>query len=608
MPPLLSCRDLAKAYSAHPLFEGLSLDVNEAERVGLIGPNGAGKSTLLRIMAGREEADAGVRSAAKGMRLGYLAQADEFVTSQTVVAAIAAALVKLGLDAHEAEAESAIALSKAGFADLEQAVSSLSGGWRKRLAIVREFALTPDLLLMDEPTNHLDLDGVMWLERLLSNATFACVVASHDRYFLERVATRIVEVDPRHDGGCFSSIGGYNEFLVHRQQNLEIQQSRQETLSNRVRREEEWLKKAPKARTTKSEGRIKEAGRLIDELKEVSWRNSQTRTVDIDFDASGRRTNDLVVAKGISKTLGGKKLFDGLDLALGPGTRLGLLGRNGSGKSTLLRAIAGEIQPDAGTIKRALELRTVVFHQDRTRLDPKRTLRKTLCPNGETVLYRNHPIHLMSWAKRFLFKHEQLDLEVGTLSGGEQARILISLLMLQSADLLLLDEPTNDLDIPSLEVLEESLIEFPGAVVLVTHDRFMLSRVSTNLLALDGAGGVHPFADYSQWQQAQERLVLGTEKITNRSGGAARAGSQRKPAAAGLSPKENRELERMEESIATAEAEIEKAEQAIANPTVSSDPVELERACTRLAESQAEVDRLYSRWHELEEKRKAAAG
>jgi ABC transport system ATP-binding/permease protein len=268
----------------------------------------------------------------------------------------------------------------------------------------------------------------------------------------------------------------------------------------------------------------------------------------------------------------------------------------------LLRIIAGELQPDAGALKRAVELRVVVFHQDRSRLDPTISLRKSLCPNGETVHYRGRPIHLMAWAKRFLFKPEQLDLKVGELSGGEQARILISLLMLQSADLLLLDEPTNDLDIPTLEVLEESLLEFPGAVVLVTHDRFMLDRVSTQLLALDGAGGAAPYADYAQWQATVERAVLPPAPTR----GGDRSGTERRPAPrpSGLSGKERRELERMEASIAETEAAAQALQDRI-DSGAFTDPALLNDACTRLATAHTDVEKLYARWAELENKAKA---
>ncbi|MBA2480060.1 MAG: ABC-F family ATP-binding cassette domain-containing protein [Planctomycetes bacterium] len=597
---LLSCRDIAKAYSARPLFEGLCLDVTGGERVGLIGPNGAGKSTFLRIMAGTEAPDGGIRSTPRGMRLGFVSQSDAFATEARAVDVVAHNMAKDGRDLHECEAEAELALDRAGFVDPTAEVRTLSGGWRKRLAIVSEVARAPDVLLMDEPTNHLDLEGVLWLERVLTGAPFACVVASHDRWFLERVATRVVEINPRHPGGSFNAPGGYVEFLRLRDEHFAGQESRQEMLANKVRRETEWLRKQPKARTVKSQSRIDEAGRLSGELAEVSYRNSRNKAVDIDFDASGRRTNDLVVATGIAKALGGRQLFSGLDLELGPGTRLGLLGRNGSGKSTLLRMIAGEIQPDKGALKRAVELRVVVFHQDRSLLDPKKTLRKSLCPNGDTVSYRGRPIHLMAWAKRFLFQPEQLDLLVGTLSGGEQARILISLLMLQSADLLLLDEPTNDLDIPTLEVLEESLLEFPGAVVLVTHDRFMLDRVSTELLALDGKGGAAAYADYAQWQATVERAIAPV--APQRSGD---RGSERRPAprASGLSGKERRELERMEASIAEAEATAEKLQGEIDSGTLT-DPQRLADACTGLAEAHKRIEDLYTRWAELENKAK----
>ncbi len=354
-------------------------------------------------------------------------------------------------------------LGKVGFADAEQAVDSLSGGWRKRLSIARELIRGPDLLLLDEPTNHLDLEGILWLEKLLANAPFSFLLVSHDRYFLENATNRIVELSSAYADGYLSTNGTYSDFLVKREEYLGAQAARQQSLAGQVRREIEWLHRGAKARTTKAKGRIQQAGQLMQDLSDLKTRNAQSGAAKIDFVASNRQTRKMLAAKNVSKSFGGRQLFSGLDLVLSPGTKLGLLGPNGSGKSTLIRLLAGQDSPDAGEIWRAEQLRIVLFDQSRRQLDKSQTLRDALSPTGETVSYRGSSMHVTAWAARFLFRKEQLDLPVGDLSGGEQARVLIAQLMLQPADLLILDEPTNDLDISSLEVLEESLSDFPGA-------------------------------------------------------------------------------------------------------------------------------------------------
>ncbi len=337
------------------------------------------------------------------------------------------------------------------------------------------------MLLLDEPTNHLDLDGILWLEKLLvSSRLLAYVVISHDRAFLDRVANRVVEVAPHYPGGTFISAGSYTTFLEKRAEYLEARTQYRDSLANRVRRELEWLGRGPKARTTKSQARIDETERLMADLAQVRS-ELNTSQAGIELTGSGRRTKRLVVASGVHKTLGGRELFNDLDLVLQPGQRLGVVGANGSGKSTLLKFLAGWLESDSGVIRRAHQLQVAYFDQDREHLDQTLSLRRALAPEGDTVLYRDREVHVVTWARRFQFRDDQLDQPVSELSGGEQARIHIARLMLRPADLLLLDEPTNDLDIPTLEVLEASLPDFPGALVLVSHDRYLLDRVSTGL-------------------------------------------------------------------------------------------------------------------------------
>ena len=460
--PLLSVMGAAKSFGAAPLFTNISLHISDGERLGVIGPNGSGKSTLLKIMAGTLAPDTGTRTVRKLTRVAYVPQEPEFPAGVTTGRVLEEALSAPDMPAAERLAAVGITLGKAGFADGSAAVDTLSGGWKRRLSIARELIRNPDVLLLDEPTNHLDLEGILWLEKLLRAAPFAAVVVSHDRYFLENAATAVAEINRVYPDGLFRTQGNYADFLEKREAFLEAQSEQQAALANRVRREVEWLRRGPKARTGKSRARIDAAHELMGELAEVSARNAKA-TTRIDFTSSGRQTRKLVRAEAISKQLGGRQLFRGLSFGLSPGMRLGLAGPNGSGKTTLLRVLKGEIEADAGTVERADGLRVVYFDQGREQLDPAATLGEGLGAHGDSVIYRGRAIHIAGWAKRFLFRPEQLDTPVGRFSGGERARIIIARLMLQPADVLLLDEPTNDLDIPTLEVLEESLMDFAGA-------------------------------------------------------------------------------------------------------------------------------------------------
>ena len=592
---LLSCQGLSKSYGYRPLFTSLSFGLFAGEKTGLIGPNGAGKSTLLKILAGLETPDSGTLAPRRGLRVGYLAQQDLFSDrpDATVRTELGRALAELELDEYQIDLRAAAALEAAGL-DPAQKAASLSGGGRKRLAILSQVVREPDLLLLDEPTNHLDVEGVLWLERFLSGLRFSFLAVTHDRRFLERVCNRVIELDKRYAEGHFSSAGHYTDFLEKREELLSAQEARADSVRNIVRGEIEWLRRGPKARSTKQQARIERADELIGELKELDFRNSQNRAVDIDFSGSRRQSRKLVQAAKVAKSLGGRKLFGPLDLMLGPGDKLGLLGENGSGKSTLLSLLAGRLQPDSGALTQAEGLQVVTFDQHREQLDLGLTLRQALCGNGEHVRYRGEPIHVAGWADRFLFRKEQLDKPLRMLSGGEQSRVLIARLMLRPADLLLLDEPTNDLDIRSLEVLEASMQDFPGALVLVTHDRYLLDRVSREILSLDGKGGARFFAELSQWETWRE----GAERAPAREAAA-------EEAAEILSTREFKELKNMESRIQAAEELIVKARLALEDPAVATDAVELHARQDALEAAQAKVAALYARWQELEARRDA---
>ncbi len=628
MALLLSCQKISKAYGAAPLFVDLSFGVHEGDRVGLVGPNGAGKSTLLRILAGIETPDDGIVSLRRRTRMAYVAQHPRFKPGRNVTQILGDALASKQIEDHldEVARDTRVraTLGRCGFTDPLAMPALFSGGWQKRLAIAEALVTEPDVMLMDEPTNHLDLEGILWLEQLLKSEAAAFVVVSHDRWFLENVAERMLDLDPVHAAGFFETRGRYSDFLERKDAALREQAAYQATLANRVRREVEWLKRGPKARSTKSQARIDEAGRLIEQLADVSTRLDR-RSAAIDFNASERKTRRLIVTNNLVKRFGDRTVIDDLSFVLSPGTRLGLLGPNGSGKSTLIRLLTGELEPDAGRVDRADGLRVALLDQHRTTLDPSLTLRRALAPEGDQVIFCGRPVHVAGWAKRFLFSSEQLGMSVGRLSGGEQARVLLASLMLQPADVLVLDEPTNDLDIPTLEVLEESLLEFPGAIVLVTHDRYLFERVTTTVLGLDGSGTITPYADYRQWESSRKERVTGrtAESASAKAGaetnapacapgsdqdaGADAVAAKAKPRPKKLSWAEQKEWDGIEATIMTAEEALAAARERANDPAVASRADELAARCRQLGEAQDAVDLLYARWAVLDEKREKPA-
>ena len=597
MPPLINVRSISKAFGADPLFQNVSFTVSEGDRIGLIGPNGSGKSTLLRILAGTEDTDDGEIAVRKRIRLSYVEQESAFHAGDTVRSVVDAALKKSAVPESEKGTRFAETLGRAGFVDLDAEASALSGGWQKRLAIVEALVQGPDILLLDEPTNHLDLAGIEWLEEVLERAGFACVVISHDRYFLENVATEMAELSRVYPDGLLRVKGRYSTFLEKKEEFLHAQARRQEALENLVHSEIEWLRRGAKARTRKSKARVDKAGELMEELADLNTR-SRSGTAQIDFSVTDRKTKRLIELQGVSYEIGGRRLFQDLNFIISAGLRVGLVGPNGSGKTTLLRLLRGEVAATTGEVRRAEKLRIVYFDQ-RRELDPNVTLRRALAPEGDSVIYQDRVIHVASWAAKFLFKGEQLNQPVERLSGGERARVLIAQLMLQPADVLLLDEPTNDLDIPTLEILEESLLEFRGSLVLVTHDRYMLDRVSTVVLGLDGQGSAERFADYSQWEAWQEERLQATQTEERQT---PRAAPQSTSSKKKLSYLEAREYGSIEERVAAAEQVLEAKRKAAEDPAIASDATRLMNAHAELDKAQQEVDELYARWAELEKK------
>lgn len=604
MSILLTAKNIQHSFGVRPLFKGLSFVIEEKDRIGLIGPNGAGKSTLLKILSGKIFAEEGELSFKKGLKIGYLEQTPQFPPDST----IGETLLSGALDPLSSEAQAMawewmgkIELEGQGFSS-ETKLSELSGGWQKKIALGREWMKEPELLLLDEPTNHLDIESILWLEDLLEKAPFAVMVITHDRVFLQSVTTRMFELNSQYPEGVLSVNGDYATYLELRESQLSAQKSQELTLRNKLRRETEWLRRGAKARTTKQQARIQRAQELKEDVEELEWRNRK-REVSLEFQTSQKQPNRLIEAKGITKSFSGNTLFRDFSLFMGPGSRVGLLGRNGCGKSTLIRCLLGQEPTDSGAIQKAEHLSVAYFEQKRESLDLALSVQKTLCPGGDSVIYRGRPVHIRSYLDRFLFSKEQTELPVGKLSGGEQARLLLARLMLREAKVMVLDEPTNDLDMETLDVLENCLKEFEGAVILVTHDRYFLDQVANQIIAFPEGQNPHQklekFSDLSQWEawhQQQQQQRISVPKVFLKKEPIPEASPKKRK----LSYNETRELSSMEETIQKTEASIAALETEITDPQVQSQPQKLSELYQKLSEAQQTLDQLYSRWAELE--------
>ncbi len=599
MPVLVSANDIKKGFGARVLFSGLNFVVEDGERIGLIGPNGAGKSTLLKILAGLEDADGGSFTRARSATVGYLPQVPALELGLTVEATLRQAVPKIHHDDRDAIAGKW--LSRLDLTEWsERIVGELSGGWRKRVALAAELVKEPNLLLLDEPTNHLDVESILWLEDFIANSRFATVTITHDRAFLQKVASRIIELDPRNPGGLLSVTGNYRDYLQRKTELLDTMNQQEASLKNTLRRETEWLRRGPKARTTKQQARINAAGELKAQVDELSSRN-QYRTANLDFEASAKGPKRLVEGIDVRKSINGRPLFHAPDIFLGPGTRIGLLGANGCGKSTLIRILLGQEQADSGKVHRADLLKVAYFEQNRESLDPSLTLAKTLCPHGEHVNYRGSMVHINGYLDRFLFKKEQRELTVGRMSGGEQSRILIARLMLQETNFLVLDEPTNDLDLQTLDVLQECLNEFEGAVLLVTHDRFFLDQVATQILGFfpspTTGSEIVTFADLAQWEEWRKTRKAAA-KVAAKAEFAAAGGPGSKKKKLGYN--ETRELAGMEATLAKAEDKLLALQADLEKSENQSNSGKLAALCAEIAAAEANIDKLYARWAALD--------
>lgn len=593
---LINVHNLRKSFSGRDLFNGVSFGFEQGEHAGLVGPNGAGKSTLLKILAGLADSDGGTVSRKKGLKFGFVAQTPEFKPGALLMDTI----LEKAEDPHEAMSKAYEVMAHLNLNTLseDQVVDKLSGGWKKRVALARELVLEPELLLLDEPTNHLDISSILWLEEYLSEAPFAYLMITHDRLLLSRLVNRILDLDPANMNALLDIRGGYTAYLEAKELDSDSSKRHEWVQKNQLRREKEWLSRGSIARQTKQSARKQGAAELQESVDELRVRN-QSRSISIEFGEAEHSPQKLLECKGISKAFAGRTLFENLDLLVTPKSRLALLGDNGCGKSTLIKILMGEVEPDQGTVRRADKLQVAYFEQTRETLNPELSVLKNLCPDGDYVFCQGSHMHVRSYMDRFMFRGQMAELPVRKLSGGEQARLRLAQLMLTSCQVLILDEPTNDLDADTLHLLEQSLRDFKGAVILVTHDRYFMDAVSNAILAFpptpQSAPVLERFASYFQWEEWRASEL---QRVKAQARAEAKAASA--PKKSRLSYKEKFELENMEANILKLETQIGELTAESQSPEVLSDHKRLNEILAKLASLQSELDAKYQRWTDLE--------
>jgi len=592
---LLRFDEVSLAFGSRPLLDHVSLQVDERERVCLVGRNGEGKSSLLRLARGEAQPDEGVVWLQPGARLAHLRQDLDDQSDATVGELIAAGLPEeVAAEPWRAQQQVAEIATRLQL-DQDARFSQLSGGWRRRALLARALVCDPDILLLDEPTNHLDIAAIEWLEQALLAYRGALLFVSHDRRFVNRLATRIVELDR---GRLFSSPGNYETYVAKKAQLLAAEEQANALFDKKLAQEEVWIRKGVEARRTRNEGRVRALYALREEHRQRRQRQGRIELTAQDAGSSGRLVFE---AEHAEVALGGRTIIRDFSTRVMRGDRIGIVGPNGAGKSTLLKLILGELQPTAGSVRLGTKLEVAYYDQQRVQLRLDESVMHNVVERGDHVFVNGVSRHVTGYLRDFLFRPDQLQTPARALSGGERNRLMLARLFAQPANLLVLDEPTNDLDIDTLELLEEFVANFSGTLLLVSHDRAFLDNVITDLLVLDGSGSVQDFVGgYSDWEQyAAERRAAARAAVP-----AARVESQTSPRVTKprkLSYKDQRELDALPDRLAALEAERTSLEAAISEPTFyERPPADVQRELQRVSDLATQIDAVYARWAELE--------
>ena len=619
---IISASEIEIGFGQQNILNKASLSIREGDRIGMVGRNGTGKSTFLKILAGIMEPDAGQVVRSKDLTFGYLSQEFTLDESKNVFESVLSGgqyvldLIKEfeSLSAHSKRAdhlEHRIAhlegwtldsrvketMSHLNTPDGERNISTLSGGEKRRVAMAKALVSHPDLLILDEPTNHLDPESIEWVVEFLLAYTGAFLVVTHDRYFLDRITTSIVEVQ---NGKMFSYEGNYTEYLLAKAERQSSEEKQEQSRQNFLRRELDWVRRGPKARTTKSKSRL-------DRYFDVAGKGPPPQEMEVDLvipppPPLGNRVVDL---ENVGMTLGGRKLFEKLSLKFAPGTKIGVAGRNGLGKTTLLKIILGELKPTEGTVKIGDLTKFNYVDQSRLQLDEEKTVFEELGQGSEVVQFGEQKISVRAYLRRFLFPEDRIMAQVRYLSGGERSRLLLARILKNGGNFLILDEPTNDLDLPTLRILEEALIGFPGSVLVVSHDRYFLDRVCTSMVVFEGDGQiVHSVGDYEYYLEkkskadAQLRIPAGRNSVEPKSKPASSKENAANPRK--LKFKEQQELAGMEAAIHAAEKELARLEAVFASPDFYKQHEEHAQLQSELNSTKSKIAQLYARWEELE--------
>jgi len=601
---LLTLDHINHAFGHLPLLDDVSLQLEPRERVSIIGRNGAGKSTLLQILSGELAPDSGAVWHQPALRVARLVQDVPLTSTQSIFEVVAEGLA--GLEGHDAddwrrEHKVDLVLSRLNLDGTAQ-VDTLSGGWRRRVLLARALVAEPDVLLLDEPTNHLDIEAIQWLENFLADYKGSVVFVTHDRAFLQRLATRIIELDR---GQLTSWPGDYATFLQKKEEWLANEATQSEKFDKRLAQEEVWLRQGVKARRTRDEGRVKALMAMRDER---GARRDVQGNVSLKIDRADSSGKMVFEAEALRKVYGSRVVVGGFSTRIMRGDRVGLIGQNGAGKTTLLRILLEQIQPDSGTMRHGANVQIAYFDQQREQLDPEKTVFDTVGEGNDTVTVNGQTKHVHGYLRDFLFGAERARSPVKALSGGERNRLLLARLFTRPANVLVMDEPTNDLDLETLELLEAQLVEWPGTLLLVSHDRVFLDNVVTSTIVFEGEGRIEEYvggyADWLRQRRKQTKAAIAESRASALGGKAAEPAAAPAAPARKLSYKEQRELEQLPHRIEVLESEHSQLQAKIASPEFYKEGSEaIAKALARATVVDAELLAVYARWDELESRR-----